>query len=278
MQAHLENIQHLYGNCIIRLPNNIFRTLSTTIKSKSGKTNSQQIAFSYVYLITVGFLYKYAHYVDVDNATYLQNSDIKELLGYSKTTKSIDKIIKRNGVLDELGLTATTKDYPIGFHLSKTDSINNIPLREFQTISEADDRMLDLTKRIVKNRNYETKEPLYMTKERDDNEYGTLYGIEKTHDITIRELMAFLFDEEMDCLDFLIYGFIKSRCKGYQYNMKSMTIYKMVAEIGIDRSTFYNRLPLLKERQYIAVTHKKWKSKKDEHIPMEANDYYWLGV
>lgn len=279
MRPHFENIQYLYGDCAIRLPNDIFRTLSTSIKNKSGKTNSQQIAFSYVYLIAIGFLHKYAHFVDMDKESYIQNSDIKELLGYSKTTKSIDKIIKKDGVLDELELTATTKNYPVGFSVNRHESINKIPLREFTYIQDCDDTLSDLMRAVVKNRNYEVKEPLYMTVGSSESEYGTLYGIERTHAITIDEFLTFLKDDELDNIDFLIYGYIKSRCKGYPQNMKAMTIYKMVLEIGIDRSTFYSRIPLLKERQYIAVTHKPWKRKKEgEEIKMEANDYYWLGV
>lgn len=280
MRPHFENIKYLYGDdCAIRLPNSIFRTLSDSIKNKSGKTNSQQIAFSYVYLIAVGFLHKYAHFVDMDNESYIQNSDIKELLGYSKTTKSIDKIIKKGGVLDELELTSTTKNYPVGFSFNRQESINNIPLREFTYIHNCADTLSDLMRAIVKNRNYEVKEPLYMTTGNAESEYGTLYSIERTHAITITELLTFLDDDALDNIDFLIYGYVKSRCKGYPENMKSMTIYKMVMEIGIDRTTFYSRISLLKERQYIAVIHKQWKRKKEgEQIKMEANDYCWLGV
>lgn len=280
MRQHFENIRYLHGNCAIRLPNNVFRTLSTSIKNKSGSINSQQVAFSYVYLVTIGFLYKYAHFVDVDNESYIQNSDIKELLGYSKTTKSIDKVIKKDGILDKLKLTATTKDYPVRFRINKEETINDIPLREFQTVSELDesDLLYGIIKRTVKNRNYEVKEPLYMTTSSSDSEYGTMYGIDRTHDITIDEFMAFVFDEDLDNSDFLLYGFLKSRCKGYDYNMKSMAVYKIIKEVGIDRSTFYSHLSTLKSRQYIGVTHKSWKRKGEEEITMEANDYYWLGV
>ena len=280
LKEHFENIKYQDENANIRLPNNIFKYLSDSIKNKSGSTNIQQVAFSYAYLITNAFLYKYAHYVDIDNGTYIQNSDIKELLGYNRKTKTIDKIIKKNGILDKLGLTETIKDYPIRFITNPKEHINDIPLREFIVISELniDDINYNTIKNIVKNRNYEINEPLFLTTGFKDSEYGTLYNIERTHEITLKEFIKFIFDEELNNIDFLIYGFLKSRCKGYKDNMKAMAVYKIVLEIGIDRSTFYEHLEILKRKKYIKVNHKEWKVKGEKYKNMEANEYFWLGV
>jgi hypothetical protein len=280
MKEHFKGIEYLYGKASVRLPNSIFRDLSTTIKNKKGSTNIQQVAFSYVYLIAVAFLYKYAQFVNVDNGTYIQNSDIKELLGYNRTTKTIDKVIKKGGILDELGLTTTIKDYPVQFVTNPMENINDIPLREFITITDITDDDINYTiiKGIVKNRNYEVKEPLFLTHGYGNSDYGTLYSIERTHEITIKEFMEFVFDEEVGNIDFLIYGYFKSRCKGYKDNCKSMAVYKLVLEIGIDRSTFYNHLNVLKNKGYIDVIHKDWKMKGNTYKDMEANEYIWKGV
>lgn len=281
MNEHFEKIRFLYGDdAMIRLPNNIFRVLSTSIRNKNGDCNSQQVAFSYAYLIAVGFLYKFAHFVDSDTNTYVQNNDLKQLLGYSKTTKSIDIIIKKDGVLDSLKLLETKKDYPLFFNLNHEEMINRIPLREFTMLSHLDseDSYLKIVKSIVKNRNYEVKEPLYLTTGNDEEEYGTLYNIKKTHGITIREFMKFVEDEELDNTHLLIYGFLKSRCKGYPDNMNSLTLYKTTGEIGIDKTTFGTRIKFMENRNYISVSHKKWKRKQEHHIDMDANDYYFHGI
>lgn len=280
MKKHFEDIGYQDGKASVRLPNSIFRDLSTSIKNKSGSTNIQQVAFAYVYLVTTAFLYKYAHFVNIDNNTYIQNSDIKQLLGYNRTTKTIDKVIKKNGILDELKLTTTTKNYPVRFIINPDEEVNEIPLREFITIDELDteDISYSAIKGIVKNRNYEVKEPLFLTTGYKESEYGTLYAIERTHEITLQEFMTFIFDEELNNIDFLIYGYLKSRCKGYKDNMKAMAIYKMVLEIGIDRSTFYEHLEMLKKKKYIKVNHKAWKMKGEKYTDMEANEYFWLGV
>jgi hypothetical protein len=129
MYKHLENIGYLYGDGVsVQIPNGLFKDLSACIKNRNGSTNIQQVSFAYAYLVIIAFLYKYAHYIDIDNGTYIQNADIKELLGYSKTTKSIDNVIKKNGILDMMGLTETSKDYPIQFTINNNEKINNIPL------------------------------------------------------------------------------------------------------------------------------------------------------
>lgn len=280
MKQHFEDIGFQDGHANVRLPNKIFDTLSKSIKNKSGSTNIQQTAFAYAYLVTTSFLYKYAYFVNIDNGTYIQNSDIKELLGYNRSTKTIDKVIKRNGILDQLGLTAPTKDYPVRYIANKQELVNGIPLREFTTIGDLDDDDISyLTiKEIVKNRNYEVKEPLFLTTSFEDSDYGTLYNIDRTHDITLPEFLTFVFDDKLDNIDLLIYGFLKSRCKGYRNNMNAMAVYKITSAIGIDRSTFYDHLDRLKKRKFINVNHKEWKMRGDEHITMEANEYFWLGV
>lgn len=280
MEQHFKNIKRKHGNASVRLPNGIFRDLSETIKNKGGSTNVQQVAFAYVYLITIAFLYKYAHFVDTSNRTYIQNSDIKELLGYSRTTKSIDKIIKKNGVLDELGLTLSTKDYPVTFELLHSEKINNIPMREFTTIREIDVNTYNYNtfKEIVKNRNYEIKEPLFLTEEYYGSDYGTLYSIERTHQITIDEFLSMIFGNE-NCIDFLMYGYFKSKCKGYPNNMKQIALYKIISEVGMDKTTFYAHLNLLKEKGYIAVTHKDWSmTKRKKGEDGDANEYYFKGI
>lgn len=110
MYEHFEGIKKLYGDSAnVQIPNDIFKLLSSKIKNKNCSTNIKQVSFAYLYIILVSFLYKYTNFVYIDNGTYIQNTDIKELLGYSKTTKSIDSIIKKNGILDNIGLTITTK-------------------------------------------------------------------------------------------------------------------------------------------------------------------------
>ncbi|PGO60696.1 hypothetical protein [Priestia megaterium] len=277
MYQHFKNIEKLYGDASVRLPNGIFRQLSQAIKNRSGRTNIKQVSFAYGYLVTTAFLYKYAHYVDLDNGTYIQNNDIKELLGYDKTTKTIDRIIKKGGVLDELELTATTKEFPIEFYTDDEETINDIPLRIISTFDEMSPDHINYSKikQIVKNRNYVVKEPLFLTAFYEESDYGTLYSIERTHQITIKEFLKFMFSDDLNNIDFFMYGYFKSKCKGFDLNMRSLALGVIFGEMGMNANTFYNHLQVLKDKRYVSVHHKGWKVDASD---LSSNDYYWLGV
>lgn len=277
MYNHFKNIERLYGkNANVRMPDDIFKHLSENIKTKSGKTDIKQTSFAYTYLATIAFLYKYTHFVDVDNQTYIQNSNIKELLGYSKTTKSIDRIIKKDGVLDKLELTSTTRDFPISF-ITHEEKINGIQIREFITIADVDNTYsnYETIKKIIKNRNYEIKEPLFLTTKYRSSDYGTLYSIEKTHKITINEFVKLIFDENFDNVDFMLYGFFKSMCIGHENNSRFLSLNKITGDIKISMASFYEHLSKLESAKYLHVNHKGWQIKEKNK---ESNEYMWIGA
>jgi hypothetical protein len=222
-------------------------------------------------------LYKYSHFVDLDNETYIQNADIKELLGYNRITKTIDYIIKKDGVLDQIGLTSTTKNFPIETITNPIESINNIPLKEFVTLEELDKEGLSykLVRSIVKNRNYTIKEPLFLFEYKE--QMGTLYEYGNTHKIKIDEIMKFMFDDNLDNIDFIIYCFLKSKCYGYKDHMKPIGLNTIISELGIGKDAFYSHLQKLKDLGFIDVNHKGWVMGK-EIESLESNEYYFKGI
>lgn len=282
MIQHFKNIEYLYGKkASIQMPNGIFRELSACIKNSSENANSQQVSFAYAYLISIAFLYKYTNFVDLDNGTYIQNSDLKEVLGYSKETKSINRIIAKDGILEKMGLVETTKDFPVRHYLDRSDDLDGLPLWSFILKSEIDERdiLYEAIKKTVKNRNYEIREPLFLTTGYKDNDYGTLYSLPRTHEITIHEFVQLLSNEETNNIDIMLYGYLKSKCKGYRYNAKDLSLQKILGETGLDSKSFYRHLDILKRHLYINVRHGKWRMKNpDRFIRMESNRYYWKGV
>lgn len=272
MYEHFKNIEHLYGNAYVQIPNGVFKDLQHI------KTNTQQSSFAYAYIVTVAFLYKYAHYVDVDNGTYIQNKDIKQLLGYGATTKSIDKIIKRNGILEEIGLIDTTKNYPVQVTHSN-EEVNGYLARDFITIDMIDDNYVnyELIKGIVKNRNYEVKEPSFFFDYK--GEVGTLYDYSNTHKITIQEFIRIVYDRGLDNIHFLLYGFFKSRCFGYKNNTQEIALYKIVEDAGVGKDAFYSRLDDMKKNGFLEVKHKQFVMAGEKHdISIEGNEYVFKGV
>lgn len=276
MINHFEGIKELYGeNAYVQIPNEIFRDLSSSIKNKGGSTNIQQSSFAYAYLVCLAFLYKYAYFVDINNDTYLQNKDIKIVLGYSPNTKSIDYIIKRNGLLECIGLTKTTNDYPV-FASYIDDEYNGLKIREITTISMIDEShsFFSKIKSIVKNRNYKISEPRFLFEYKDDA--GTLYDYSNTHRITIKEFIEIIYNSELDNIDFMLYAFFKSKCFNLNNNMKSIPLLSIVSEIGISKDAFYSHLNIMKDRKLLNVNHKEWVM--GDEGSGESNDYQFLGV
>lgn len=275
MIAHFKNIQYLYGDdAYIQMPNDIFKNLSRNIKNRSGSTNIRQSSFAYVYLVCIGFLYKYAQFVDLNNGTYIQNTDIKQILGYSKSTKSIDHIIKKNGVLENIGLIKTTKNYPVSVIYGE-DEYNNLKIREFITINniDKDSIIYNKVKSIVKNRNYEIKEPTYMFEY--NGNIGTLYDYSNTHKITINEFIKLVYDERFDNIDFMLYFFFKSRCYNLnKSNTKLISLMQIINEIGISKDSFYAHLKIMKDNKILSVIHKEWINDGEG----ESNEYSFIGI
>lgn len=275
MIEHFKNIQYLYGDdAYVQIPNDIFKNLSRNIKNRSGSTNIRQSSFAYVYLVCIGFLYKYAQFVDLNNGTYIKNTDIKQILGYSKSTKSIDHIIKKNGVLENMGLIKTTKNYPVSVVYGE-DEYSNLKIREFITINniDKDSIIYNKVKSVVKNKNYEIKEPTYMF-EYNDN-IGTLYDYSNTHKITINEFIKLIYDERFDNIDFMLYFFFKSRCYNLnKSNTKSMSLMQIINEIGISKDAFYTHLKIMKDNSILSVIHKEWVNGGEG----ESNEYSFIGI
>src|SRR5690606_23175062 len=270
MYEHFKNIKNLYGKTYVQLPNGIFKDLAKI------KQNIQQVSFCFSYMVTISFLYKYAHFVDVDNGAYIQNGDIKQILGYNAKTKSVHKFIKKNGVLEELGLISSTKDYPVEVEYTE-EQINNVNMREFKTVSmlSADNIHYSMIKEIVKNRNYEIREPLFFFEY--DDEVGTLYNYENTFEITLDEFMLFVYDKDLDNTDFFLYCYFKSRCYGLKDNMKQIALDNIVSDLCIGKDSFYLHLDKLKDRGFVNVNHKGWRTGEKEG-EIEANDYYFKGI
>lgn len=278
MYKHFENLKYLYGKDVsVQIPNEIFKDLSQSIKNKNNSTNIQQSSFAYAYLVLVSILYKYSHFVDLDNETYIQNADIKELLGYNRITKTIDHVIKKDGILDQIGLTSTSRNFPVETVISTTESISDIPLKEFVTVEELDKEGLTykLVRSIVKNRNYTIKEPLFLFEYNEG--MGTLYEYGNTHKVKLDEILRFMFDEKLDNIDFIMYCFFKSKCYGNKNKMKSLALNVISFELGIGNDAFYSHLKKLKDLGFIDVTHKGWVMGKDVNH-LESNEYYFKGI
>lgn len=227
----------------------------------------------YSYIVLVSILYKYSYFVNIDGCYYVQNGDIKEILGYSRTTKTVDKIIKRNGLLDSIGVTLTTNNFPVSFSINKDEDINNIPIREYNMIDDLNSYEKSKIKNIVKNRNYNIKEPVFLTSQFNNREYGTMYDYTLTHKITISELIKMFSKCKSSVGEFTVYSFIKSRVMGGHNAELSLSIFN--DDLRISKQTFYNSIKNLKINRFINVYHVGWQNGDSDEL--KSNSYSIIG-
>lgn len=90
------------------MPNEIFIDMKDWLASGKIKSPQHQ-PFVYSYYWYVSYLWNSAKYAEVD----ITQSSIKETLGYNHRDKRLNYIIKEDGLLDEMGYTYCTRDYPI---------------------------------------------------------------------------------------------------------------------------------------------------------------------
>ena len=202
----------------IYIHNEIFQELKA-IHNKG----SSHVAFAYSFYYLICYLYRYTKYSDPN--IYIKS--IKEILGYNRDNKKIDYLIKNNGVLDELGLTYSSTDYPITWSFVDGEL-------EFFMLSQMD---TDFKQIINKGRNTKIKVPVKAIHRNGDIEIldGTFYEIEYTHEIPFVIFSLCMKNKELGCNGFYLYGYLKYRCdKFIEYNS---SLERIGNEIGMSKNT-----------------------------------------
>lgn len=243
-------------NKMIYMPNEIFDDLKQNISTY------KHTAFAYTYYYYVSYLYRYCEHYEDEKIT---QALIKMKLGYTKAEKRIDYLIKKNGVLDSMGYTETTDDYPLSWTLDDDNILN------FTTIN---DYRREYGKSVItQNRNFKIKIPTKGFHRTGDtyNENvldGTFYDIANTHGIDYK-----VFEEMMEKKDdlgvsaFYIYGFLKYKTqmhKKYRTSLRGL----MDAVGLLSFETICKYLTNLEDNGFIVVDHKVFQG-----INGEANLY-----
>lgn len=201
-----------YENYLL-MPNEIIGMLVNCDALNQKDSPDVAVAYSYTWLIT--WLYRYAKYGAMEFKDVSVKA-IKKLLGLSPTNNTYDYIIKKGGVLDELGITRTLSmtQSPISVWVDKEDDFG---YPDFTLFSELDDstKSLVLKGQTMKKKSF--KEPLMATEERTpSNDFdcnGTFYdgGKEFTHLVTFDVFLKCMSNPKLGCQAFYLYSFLQSR-------------------------------------------------------------------
>lgn len=238
----LVKLLHYDGeNNDIFMPNEIFNDLKNVL------SNSSHLAFAYSYYYLISWLYRYAIY---GNDIYTTDT-IKEILGYYKNNKTVNYIIKKNGLLDNMGYTQLQSDYPVFWTFEDNEL-------SFTMLSEYDIETQKLLKSKA-SRNYKIKVPLkgiYRTEEdiNEGYESGTFYEIDNTHHIPFDVFLFCVSNENIGVIGFYLWSYLKMKnqihSSGYD-----VSIDYLAKETGVKRSSTVKYLNVLKSHRMIICLH-----------------------
>ena len=255
------------------MPNEVVSTLAKSDMFKGNKAQHVSVAYSYLYLNT--WMYRYAKYSEVDlDITTVKG--IKNLLGLSPTSVSYDYIFKKNGVLDELGLTKTVPfgQAPVQWELLDDEMI------EFQEFNELSEDLKQVIVGDVSTRRRQIKYPVLAMEERNPLEdievNGTFYpaGKEFTHQIPFNAFMKCVTNEEIGTIGFYLYSFIRSR---YGKNDSVQISLKTIArESGMSEKTVNTYMMALREYGLMGVEVEDYVVGREmaEGLETKANRYW----
>lgn len=227
----------------IFMPNEIFEDLKANIK------NTPHIAFAYSYMYLVTWLYRYTKHISRD--CLIDNNVIKQILGYSAGTRSIDFLIKKNGLLDKMEYTITTRNFPVLWNQS---NLEDEPL-DFELYNEAKEIvMIEIPNRFTVKYPVKAFERIIKTKDGELETYGTFYDVDNTHNIPFEVFMYCMGNEDIGCTGFYLYSYLKHKNDIYEGGY-DVSLQDLSSETGIAERTLDKYLNALKGYRMIDFKH-----------------------
>lgn len=254
------------------MPNEIFEDLISKVK------NTPHIAFTYAYIYLITWLYRYCKYKG--GSDVLSNTAIKKILGYSAGTRTINYIIKKNGLTDQIGYTVTDRDIPIGVQFEDNEL-------NFTLLSELDDRdnpkysYANSGEKYIRDTfpmNFTFKYPVKaferVVDEKGNVEIeGTYFVVENTHLVPFETFLYCMSNENINCTGFYLYCFLKH--KNDIYGGYDISLEDLSEETGMAERTLDKYLGMLKKYKMIDFKHnQKFFAIGLRQEERKANTYY----
>jgi hypothetical protein len=245
------------------MPNEIFEDLVACKEFK--KDGSSHISFAYGYTYLCTWLYRYCNFFQTEPIT---QERLKEIMGYTATYKNLDYIIKKNGLLEQLGYLETTTDYPLTWEMDEDKILN------FQTVKTYKLEFGKIPE--TTSRNFKVKLPtkaFHRTNESLESQLldGTFYDVYSTHMISIEVFMYCMAKEDIGVIGFYLYAFIKNKNDLFQAGV-DISLKEIADQTGIKATTLTTYLTRLKEFNMIDCRLKPYVFNLPQRL-WEANTY-----
>lgn len=181
--------------------------------------NNRHKTFAFGYYCLVSYLWKYSKYGEQE----INTQDLKRLMLIIPTEKRFDYLIKKGGVLDSMGLTETTKDFPI------STSFNELNQIEVTTLSMVDkDMAKDWLQQYGKR--YTCKKPLPQYDRGD--KVGLMFSKDDVLSLSVFEITRILLCNELGFDGLFVYAYLKYRNKMLGGNGVTMYYSELEKQIG----------------------------------------------
>lgn len=232
------------GSVEIQMPNEVFDDFN---EADFQSYNHKCFAYSYYYIIN--YLYRNVVYGREDTKEYSLEKLTKVFLS---NHKKVYYITKSGGLLDSIGYTNTTRDYPVTFYMD--DSILS-----FYTVKEVDDP-------IHHNHRLSVKVPIKSFYRFDfDDLNGTYYSFQSTHRVGIQNFIDIISNPKLGHVAFYIFSYLSMMCDrfkdGYQVSNK-----ELASLVGCTERTITKYTGLLEEFGLLQSTRKSYEYKLLEKI------------
>jgi len=239
-----------HRDLVVRLDIGIFQEIKQ-MKLKS--VNHRGYIFGFMWL--THYLWRHGMHLERDFTI----KDIKTILGRSPVDKHIDYITKRKGLLDELGYTEYSIDYPVNAN------IDGDGILQFTMLSDLD---LEHQKQVksFKARGYNVKKPL-LGYQRSRGKGGLFFSKEDAFDLSVEEYVRCM---QIDVDAFYLYGWIKMRQKLMGNSKVGIRTSDFKEVTGYGEVKIRELLKSLEAQELIKVT--RTTSKINESI-LTLNDY-----
>lgn len=247
-KEHMDKIKYMESNPYIQIPSNLISEVTRAVRINNAESYAH---YAFSFLILNAFLYKYANYINISDKTYINISDMKEILKYNAKNKKIDIISKRgNGILEQEGFIESSTDIPISYvFIDNPDSIYK--KRVVLDISDVDDDLRNyIYSDILRTPNYFSYTPTFMmdTKKKE----GTLNNYSKTFRLDYSEFVYFIFNDNFTLRDFYVYCYIKSSLK--KDGIANITYDTYKRQTGLSKNTIKNIINKLEKEGIVDVS------------------------
>lgn len=238
LKDRFQFVKHQNSESFVFVPNELFEILQQTDLS----FKHQSIIYSYY--VFNSWLFRYCKYFADSGFTFTM-ANIKEFLGYKADDNRIDKLIgnKPTSVINQLGLTESTTDYPIQYFNEKW----GVEFMYFSDKGSWDELFYKVEDKFVRNPaynkgNFKVKKPL-LEFDNPDN----------THKVSINEIVTSLDNKEVGCMGLYIFGWLKHQINIHQKGFYSKYVPTMARELGLNEKTLRKYLHSLQEAGFIRI-------------------------